>query len=397
MPEQLDLHKLREIPVTPPPAADVRRRGDQRRRRARALTAAAAVAAIVLVVVPTTLVLHGKTDGSAPPVGPGRAPVTKIQPGFPIDAGIDQKGGVKKGPSRKTAGVTTSDECADRLWPNDAATPSDRLAVTVSGPWGSQGRDLRVYVDEKTAARTWGNLQDSVGDCTSASGYTWKVLHPDTGYDSITVGMASADGRPDGAIYQFTKVGNAIFAVSDAGEYVLRTLPADGGDATVATRKVAPAMCVFSKRGCGVEGSRMLPPTGRRLTMQGYGDLRLHETVAQTTGSKTLVDVYAPEGTSCGTFQLVRSPGGDSEGYISPKHGVVAISAVPRMGTEAGIQLGSTLADVRKAYPDLKKNDSGYWIHEDARYPDRSLEFGVESDGTVTEISLVAKDQDCFG
>lgn len=82
------------------------------------------------------------------------------------------------------------------------------------------------------------------------------------------------------------------------------------------------------------------------------------------------------------------------DGYLMPKTGVVALFARPDMRTPEGVRFGSTLRAVKKAYPDLSKNDDGFRTVDlggHLRY-----EFGIGQDRVVGSIAIVDDRQLCF-
>ena len=78
------------------------------------------------------------------------------------------------------------------------------------------------------------------------------MLPADTGYeDSVTFSLTYTDGLPGGTIWQFTRVGRAIIALSTRGEYSGGTLRvACGGAAHRDHPHLTPAMCEYTDAGC---------------------------------------------------------------------------------------------------------------------------------------------------
>ena len=150
------------------------------------------------------------------------------------------------------------------------------------------------------------------------------------------------------------------------------------------------------------------PPAGDQdvLGPDGYRGLRLGMTLeqAKATGDLKLVD--APRGglaAGCAGFRFTGQPAAPGQGvveagvdgYYSAAHGLAAIFARPGMSTPEGIRLGSTWAQVHRAYPDGRFNGDHYWIVSTG--PGTAYEFGIDSTHTVHEMDVMRTDQDCFG
>ncbi|WP_084958704.1 hypothetical protein [Thermoactinospora rubra] len=93
----------------------------------------------------------------------------------------------------------------------------------------------------------------------------------------------------------------------------------------------------------------------------GYGKVKLGMSAkrARATG-KVVLKMPAGEG-SCSGWDLKAHPTGkNSVGlYISKKHGVAVIGAPEGVKTPEGIGIGSTMKQVKKAYPKLKTSPGG--------------------------------------
>lgn len=139
------------------------------------------------------------------------------------------------------------------------------------------------------------------------------------------------------------------------------------------------------------------------LTQQGFGRLRLGMTAEQVeaTGEATVT-----RGTGCSTLHLTDpdldpAPGSETtDGYISPTYGLVVIYARPGMATQEGIGPGSTVQDLRRAFPDLVLDQIGQGKGAGFYRVDlgdgREYEFGLDPDKTVEYASVRLITQDCF-
>lgn len=141
------------------------------------------------------------------------------------------------------------------------------------------------------------------------------------------------------------------------------------------------------------------------LTPKGYGALELGMTAAEAEATGIAQHVRPPAAPGCGTFDLGAHRADQTDGYVSPTYGVVAIFARGTIATPEGIRLGSTLGQVKATYPTGHLDDNGYWVVRPPAYDDRHYEFGAQPDGTISvepedtisEMALVSDDQDCFG
>ncbi|MEV5569189.1 hypothetical protein AB0L06_04010 [Spirillospora sp. NPDC052269] len=131
------------------------------------------------------------------------------------------------------------------------------------------------------------------------------------------------------------------------------------------------------------------------LGPSGFGALKLGMTTARAKATGQIVLKSAPQGAGCGTFSLKAHPAGANAvgGYVSPHYGVASIAARPGMRTPQGIGLGSTLAQVKHAYPHLQTGVNG----SSAPVPGNAkavYSFLVTND-KIKELSLDLKTQDC--
>ncbi|MFC6900631.1 hypothetical protein ACFQGX_35825 [Nonomuraea dietziae] len=97
------------------------------------------------------------------------------------------------------------------------------------------------------------------------------------------------------------------------------------------------------------------------LGPDGYGAVKLGMTVKQ---AKTTGDVVKkrPGHGGCSGWDLKKFPTPkDSVGiYISPNVGLAAIFAAKGMRTPEGIKIGSTVKQVKAAYPRIKRDFHGF-------------------------------------
>ncbi|MEU8122464.1 hypothetical protein AB0C21_27465 [Spirillospora sp. NPDC049024] len=132
-----------------------------------------------------------------------------------------------------------------------------------------------------------------------------------------------------------------------------------------------------------------------QLTSQGYGDLKIGS--SERDALRTGMLVRKSTGPWCDGFDLKDHPTGPDEVsvYVSKKYGVAMIQPPRGTRTPRGVHLGSTFAELKRGYPDVRRDIHGFW---DVTAPGnrRALyQFEVER-GRVTMMALNLKDQDCF-
>ncbi len=101
----------------------------------------------------------------------------------------------------------------------------------------------------------------------------------------------------------------------------------------------------------------------------------------------------------CETFAIKALPEPDprsTHGYASENQGVMTLFAQEGMTTPEGIGLGSTLDEIRAAYPKAEKTVHG-WSVPVAGFTDRSYLFGIDENDELEELALTLDTQSCFG
>lgn len=128
----------------------------------------------------------------------------------------------------------------------------------------------------------------------------------------------------------------------------------------------------------------------------GYGKVRLGMSEKQAKATGAVVLKKAGEAGSCAGWDLKALPSGkDNVGlYISKKRGVALIFAAKGVKTPEGIGLGSTMTQIKKAYPGVKTAASGYPY---VGVPGNSKAYYsfLLSKGKVYELALGLNTQDC--
>jgi hypothetical protein len=178
-----------------------------------------------------------------------------------------------------------------------------------------------------------------------------------------------------------------------------------GGDAAPAGSAPPPSSSVSpttSPESASPTQSR--PPANAALILgpDGLGALKLGMTrqQAQATG---LVFPFEndPNSNACLWRTRLRSaPSGRGVVFHSERLGVATIAGYPGVKTPQGIGVGSSLADVRRAYPDWHDitGDGDNSGRGPAKVPgsSRARYRIVTNNGAVIELNLQYADQDCY-
>jgi hypothetical protein len=123
------------------------------------------------------------------------------------------------------------------------------------------------------------------------------------------------------------------------------------------------------------------------------GNLLLAMTEADALKTGSLVEPGTPSG-SCTTYATTTVPDSDAA-VISPARGIVRLTLPSYVKTGKGVGAGSTMADVKAAYPTATQNGSELRV-EMATTPKWTYVF--ETDGaTVTAVRMRLNANDCSG
>jgi hypothetical protein len=129
----------------------------------------------------------------------------------------------------------------------------------------------------------------------------------------------------------------------------------------------------------------------------GIGELQLGMFTWEAPAA-SLVKTLPSQG-GCEIFAIKALPKpdpGSTHGYATENQGVMTLFAQEGMTTPEGIGLGSTLDEIRAAYPRAEKTVHG-WSVPVAGFTDRSYLFGIDEDDELEELALTLDTQSCFG
>ena len=276
----------------------------------------------------------------------------------------------------------------------------DRRRAAASGPEFGEGRDLRVFADDRAADRFQRDVLAIVAACPEQEkdGATWRheVRSSHLGGDASFTAVQSFftyDDRPvlGANFWEVVRVGNAVLLTASGGEYdPTTTLDPGIRDHAGDVAPIVEEMCVFAVDPCS--GS---PDSVVTLGPEGVFDLRLGMTAAEVaaTGQAQSIDGSAHDGWApgCRVVFLGRRDG-SIDGRISPRQGLEQIIATRSMVTIHGLRIGSTRGDVRAALPDAAmtgRTQVRFRASAAAVY-----EFTVGA-GKVTGIELRLNEQHC--
>ena len=189
----------------------------------------------------------------------GEGAVSAIPADFPLDRNIAAPEGPLDGPSALAEGVAALELCgASPAWP--ARNTVERLAVTSTMPQFRESRELVTFARTDDASEAIGRVIDAVGDCPVEPGDTaandklvdvQPIDEADLGGpdESVTFSITYREGL-GGGIYQFVRVGRAVYGTFVEGEYSRDAAAQAAGELSGKTKALLPEMCLWTETGC---------------------------------------------------------------------------------------------------------------------------------------------------
>ena len=158
-----------------------------------------------------------------------------------------------------------------------------------------------------------------------------------------------------------------------------------------------------------VTGSAIALAKNYRLGPDGFGQVKLGMTLNQAMATGQLTRNPIGDGEDCRiAVETGTVPAHGGGVWVSGKYGVVKIEAYPGVSTPQGITLGSSLDDLKRAYPDVavetdRDMSNGQVVIEmDDHYrskvpgnPQANYRFFVDTHNHVDAMLLVRTTQDC--
>ena len=196
------------------------------------------------------------SSSAAPNIGEGA--VSAIPAGFPLDRGIAAPEGPLDGPSAKSDGVPALDLCGASAWP--ATDVVERLAVTSTMPQFRESRELVTFARTDDASAAIQRVEEGLQSCSVIPGDTaandklvdvQPVDDADLGGpdESVTLSITYREGL-GGGIYQFVRVGRAVYGTFVEGEYSRDAAAQAAGELAGKTKAIVPEMCIWTVTGC---------------------------------------------------------------------------------------------------------------------------------------------------
>lgn len=390
-PDLPELSRLRDLPVAPPPAAQIRRRGDERRHRTQLLGVAGVAVVVALIVAPLTM--FGRSDHSAPPppiatdsrtpsptltnsAGPGADTHRTIPDWFPLGQPLGEHPQMTADDA--VDGALSEVDCSQsKVWGLGGTIDALWARSTAGGDQGQQ-LGLFLYPDAGSAHDALATVKHKVDACVAAgrSGtttpYSVRVSNLPSGY-----GFAEASDSGELAGYVFLAEGNALLVgqIQDVGGQLIdgSAQAQDLVDSLTANLYVLPADLAYFED----------PAGGTVFGPRAYGDLRLGMSYDDAMATGKIPASTTPGG----LYDL----GDGTQLCLSRKDGLMSIIAGNALRTPEGIRVGSTVSELKAAYPNITMTEGNGSVPLDSH---TEWQFGISAQ-LVESVELTEDDQTC--
>jgi hypothetical protein len=417
------------LPVNPLAPSEVRRLGDRMRRRRNAAGLVAGVAAIAVIAAP--IALYAGRDSSAPSPTPAPSsttgspdvdvnppspePITvllrEIPDGFPLASGWPDDSQAEseemglEGPNRKLDSLLFT-HCHATF---DDPDYVDRLRAQWTNVEDYRGRQLTTYADADQAVAAVKGLTDFHRDCptedagggyarvtdvqrTQVGGESWAlVTHYEFG-DAPAVGLT---------ITHVIRLGRAVLIDTTsneggAGQDRRREIDDQLAAMTSAAAQPVSRMCAFTEAGCGDGDAPIEAPVFGTLGPEGFRGVELGMTLDEALAAGA--EVRSVDASATCTAVTIGSEASDPglDAAMSEARGVAGIFAKPGIKTAEDIGYGSTLAEVKAAYPGTDTSGEYTVFSPVPGYDDRQFATMYDEQDRVVSLVLELDNQDCY-
>jgi hypothetical protein len=174
---------------------------------------------------------------------------------FPLETGLRSADGdelTQEGPGPDVEGILLPDGFCGDSWPPEAR--AGRLALKQTGPEFGLWRELITFESADQAAAAVEGLRLAVEACPTLAGdeaseVTFVAHDVDSGYDDATFSYTYSEGL-GGVVYQFVRVGHAVLATAQYGEWAPETTPDGARALNGENSQLTPLMCEYTEDGC---------------------------------------------------------------------------------------------------------------------------------------------------